>query len=227
MFKSEKDLVEAFKSFKTKFLMSVLKRSISRHFLIEEFDSHRGVTDVLLGTYKPYLSKKKNREVINPNWLGPLWSLKKNQTITMNEFIGFCGVSKTTAIKILQEYIKAQFFEEIGKCEYKIVNNYELIVREIVSIEAKLKNWRQALKQAQRYKRFSNFSFVLLDERFAGPARKEIDQFKSHNIGLVTMNKDGYKLQFSPKKMRFKKNETNLKINEMAYSFFRDEFSVY
>lgn len=66
------------------------------------------------------------------------------------------------------------------------VNEREQI---IVSIELKLFNWRRALKQAFRYKTFSNLAFVILDENKVSNALKEINQFKRFNIGLGSFNK--------------------------------------
>lgn len=58
----------------------------------------------------------------------------------------------------------------------------------IISIELKLKNWNQAIKQAYRYKSFSHYSFVVLDELNIKPAINNLNLFKDFNIGLASLN---------------------------------------
>lgn len=58
----------------------------------------------------------------------------------------------------------------------------------IIAIELKLKNWKQALKQAYKYKSFSNYSFVVLDEINLKAAINNLEMFKNFNIGLSSFN---------------------------------------
>lgn len=61
-----------------------------------------------------------------------------------------------------------------------------------VSFELKLKNWKQAAKQAFRYKSFSNISYVVIGSRSANAAMNNIDLFKKYNIGLASFDSNNY-----------------------------------
>lgn len=226
MFKTEQDMVTAFKSVSKVFLSDFFERRINRYFLIEEFNSTYGVADLVIGTYNPYLSKKMARKCIDLNWVAPLSSFEKNKEISVTDFMDTFGVSRPTALKKLRNYTDAKFAKPIGPHLYKITKAYKTITETVVSIEAKLKNWKRALLQANRYKKFSNYSFVLLNQQYARPALSNIHKFKELNIGLMTMDEIGYTLHYSPGRMNQSKSQYYLMVNEAAYCAFTEQFSV-
>lgn len=59
---------------------------------------------------------------------------------------------------------------------------------ELIAFELKLKNWKQAIKQAFRYKSFSNLSYVVIPSVSVDVAFKNIELFKKYNIGLAGFN---------------------------------------
>jgi hypothetical protein len=69
-----------------------------------------------------------------------------------------------------------------------------------VSFELKLKNWKQAAKQAFRHKSFSNVSYVVLGSSYANAALSNIEYFKQYNIGLATFDNESlFEIHFKPK----------------------------
>lgn len=220
VFDREKDLVEAFSTNTRKFLSRILNKSVSRHFVIEEFDSYLGVADLVLGTYRPYLSKKTLRGSVNRNWIYPLISLRQDEVFRLEDFQIQYGLSKKTSASILNEYVEAGFILELEKGIFIVTREYEFVTGHVVAIEAKLKNWKRALFQAQRYKRFSDFSFVLLDEAYSSAAISNIHEFVSSNIGLVTMGKNGFNVIYTPMEMNLKKEDYLARVNEAAYRCF-------
>lgn len=62
----------------------------------------------------------------------------------------------------------------------------------IISFELKLKNWKRAVKQAFRYKSFSNISYVVLSASSVNAALNNIELFERYNIGLAKFDKDNY-----------------------------------
>lgn len=60
-----------------------------------------------------------------------------------------------------------------------------------MAIEFKLRNWKRALTQAYRYKSFSNYSIVILDEHYIRPALLNLDMFIKANIGLCGLSDVG------------------------------------
>lgn len=217
MFNREIELVDAFTSKSNDFLKALLKRSVSRSFIVSEFNSHYGVADVVLGTMKPALSRSRKREAVNPNWIIPLATLRRGERFTVNDFCGNQGLSKPTARKYLNEYESAGFLKKVEASTYKVVKEYKPVTDLVISIEAKLRDWRRALVQAQRYKRFSDLVFVLLDGAQSAPAIKNIEYFWDKNIGLLSLADGDLKLHFVPERNEKKIQEYYFRINETAY----------
>jgi hypothetical protein len=69
----------------------------------------------------------------------------------------------------------------------------------IISFELKLKNWKQAIKQAFRYKSFSNISYVVLSSNNVNAALNNIEFFEKYNIGLAKFgNNNDFEILFKP-----------------------------
>ncbi len=78
----------------------------------------------------------------------------------------------------------------LGIPDYILVKSDNACIEYSIAIEVKLTNWKQALKQAFKYRNFSNESFVIVDEISLQNTIKHIDEFKRYNIGLGSFNKD-------------------------------------
>jgi hypothetical protein len=218
MYKSEKDLVNSFKSLSTHFLSDIFDYKTSRTFIIQEFDSLNGVADLVFGTYKPRTITKTARCPIDINWVTPLASLDYGDAVFVDKFMDAYSVSKSTTSKILREYAKAGFLNQISNNEYVVVKKYTQILDNVISIEAKLKNWKRALQQAYRYKRFSHFSFVLLDEKYSSSAIKNLSTFEKMGVGLITMQDMKYKMHLTPLRKEVSNSPYFHRINEVAYT---------
>ena len=73
--------------------------------------------------------------------------------------------------------------------------------KEIISIEAKLKNWKRALIQAYKYRCFSKKSYVYMDNDYIEAPLENIDEFKKFNIGLAGVSNEKIKIYYEPKEM--------------------------
>jgi hypothetical protein len=220
LFNAEKDLVEAFKSRSEEFLNTHLKRSTKRSFIIPEFNSYFGIADLVFGTLKSSFSVSKMRSSINPNWILPLATLKRGNTVTLQAFCHDHKLSKTTGRKCLNDYTRAGFLEKIAFSTFKVTRQYQPPTDIVVSVEAKLRDWKRAIEQAKRYQRFSDFSFVLLDKAGSKQAVKNMNLFREQNIGLLTLDDSNLEVHFFPFKNQKKAVEYYLRVSEMAYDYF-------
>lgn len=218
MYDSEQDLVNSFKSLSKRFLSDVFNSKTSRTFLLQEFDSLNGVADLVLGTYLPRTITKSARCPIDVNWVTPLASLSIGDSISVEEFVSVYAVAKNTASKVLRDYTKAGFLLPIDKKAYRVIKSYVPILDNVISIEAKLKNWQRALQQAYRYKRFSNFTFVLLEEKHSSSAVKNLDLFEKMGVGLITMQDMEYRLHSTPARKEVNNSPYFHRVNEVAYT---------
>lgn len=71
--------------------------------------------------------------------------------------------------------------------------------KEVISIEAKLKNWKRALVQAYKYRTFSGKSYVYMDIDNINAPLENIDEFKKFNVGLAGVSKTGITVYYEPK----------------------------
>lgn len=75
-----------------------------------------------------------------------------------------------------------------GIPDYVLFEKTEKNIKYVVSIELKLKNWKQGIIQAYRYKNFSNDVYLVLDNKYIKPALKKIEDFKRYNVGLASFD---------------------------------------
>jgi len=76
--------------------------------------------------------------------------------------------------------------------------------RTLISFEAKLKNWQQALQQAYRYRYFSDKAIVVMPFENANPALKHIEVFDELKVGLWTFEKSSNRIRkhYTPTRVR-------------------------
>lgn len=86
---------------------------------------------------------------------------------------------------------------------------------EIISIEAKLKNWKRALRQAYRYKSFSEESYVFMDETYISSPLKNIEEFKKYNIGLCGVTTEKINVYYKPVDNKPFSKELNNKAKQL------------
>ena len=191
-----------------------------RFVLLEEFDCYNGVADIVLAVFRPYVRLQRTRPSVNHNWLLPLSRLPGNKVISLQEYVSLYGVTCRMARKHFENFINASFVVSLEDNTYRVTKTYTPILDTTVSIEAKLHDWKRALGQAYRYKRFSNYSFVLLPKDSAVSAIQNIDLFIKYNVGLVTLGKQGLTIHHRPLRINSQSNDAFLRVNESAYKRF-------
>ena len=60
----------------------------------------------------------------------------------------------------------------------------------VLSFEAKLTRWREALSQASAHANFADFSYVVLPEQGAARALQNLPEFRNSGVGLITVAGD-------------------------------------
>jgi hypothetical protein len=92
-----------------------------------------------------------------------------------------------------------QFDGLFGIPDYLLIEKDLDTITTIITFELKLNNWQRALKQAFKYKSFSNACFVVLDEAYLNRAIENINKFIHFNIGLASFNtNEELKIYFDP-----------------------------
>lgn len=219
MFNSEKEMVDLFELMSESFLRRFFGKMTSRCFSLREFDSLNGVADIVMGTFRSRFSCRNARKPVNKNWIGPLGRLQYGAIVQVDTYAEEFGLSKHTALCQLEEYANANFLLPLGSNRYRIIKNYEPMIDRVVSVEAKLRDWKRALFQANRYKRFSDYVFVLLDDDYIDRALANLDQFQKANIGILGLDDMAEKVHiyYTPEFTEGKKTFYYNRLSESAY----------
>lgn len=104
-----------------------------------------------------------------------------------------------------EEYLQMNYgdsyFKEydglFGRPDFVYYNKYKNETS-ITSFELKLRDWRRAIKQAFRYRSFSNIAYVVLPESNINPALNNLEMFEQFNIGLASFDEAGLKILYKP-----------------------------
>lgn len=106
-----------------------------------------------------------------------------NEKLLVRNFTKFIksGYSPWGKLKLAKE-----FFYQRGRTDIVALSEEGLII----AFEAKLAKWKKALEQAYRNRCFADLSYVLLPERSALNALKELEEFKRRGVGICYIDED-------------------------------------
>jgi len=215
-FNSESELVELLKSN----LRSTFQRKNVEIF--NEVSFGFGVADIVIFDYKEFKNDNFYRPFLDHFAINVYQIIKNNKVVRFDDLYDTTRSQKKLIINALITLIECEYIEPFED-GFRIKNHYEKPIKNSFAIEAKLKNWKQALKQAYRYKWFAEFSYVVLDAFYAKPAIQNIDMFKKYNVGLATLSKEGNLVRYySPQKN--KPYDSNMQI--LLYEFARKNYTL-
>jgi len=155
---------------------------------------------------KRLLLKKNDIKILHHLYLS-------NKKRSIDDLVFELGFNERDLNKILRRLYNAEMILEAGDC-FTIKNIDQLFfISDIISIEAKIKNWKDAFRQAELNYLFSSESYVLLPEKILN------DKVISHNtslnqVGIIGINNN--------KTYVVKKSQKN-KIPASYYSWVLNE----
>jgi hypothetical protein len=125
-----------------------------------------------------------------------------------------------------EKYLKSNFGNTyLKECQglfgvpdfvYYAIQQHEV---SIISFELKLKDWKRAVKQAFRYKSFSNISYVVLSAKNANAALNNIEMFEKYNIGLAKFDSNSdFEILYKPETCKPFSDNLNTKLIETISS---------
>lgn len=124
--------------------------------------------------------------------------LLKNGPSTPSDIGNRIFARETTIKKSLERLCEKSTLSQIEPNCFKLRRKTFLYDYHIVSIEAKLTNWRKALKQAISYRDFSHMSYIALPITIA--SKKIVrEHCQIESIGLIAVDSDSTKVVFKPK----------------------------
>jgi hypothetical protein len=184
-FETEDDLVRSFVQFSVKTIPAAWR-------WIQEFDGGLGIADIVFAKQagnsirnREYLSRIPPRLAI---FCSPCFS---KRALNIEEFQLLLGSNHAQTIRTINQLKALQTIQQHKDKTLTIKSNKKPPYTEIISIEAKLSDWRRAHLQACRYTQYSHESWVLLDAARSRAAIANLDLFRRTGIGLATFSTAG------------------------------------
>lgn len=166
-----------------------------------EVETGYGIADLVLYS----LDDKHQIKISNFSKIPQRFAVLLSKTLNFNKFTletfsAYTGANEQSSKRILNNLVGLGVAKKIEENSFEIFKYGKSPVSKIISIEAKLSNWKRALDQAYRYKEFSHQSWVLLDHSKIDGALKNIERFQNAGIGLASFSTMGELfILFSPK----------------------------
>lgn len=181
-FQAETDLVRTLKAS----LKEIFHRS--RVKIFEEVSLGYGIADIVVSeTCEDLTTPNELKNSLDIHDINVFIIIKETCKISLLEIIELTRCNRRSVLKSISNLISSGYIEENNGI-FQLSRNYKLSFIKNFAIEAKLKDWRRALKQAYRYKWFAEYSFVVLDEHYSKPALKNINIFEKYNVGLASVS---------------------------------------
>lgn len=192
----------------------------------EEFSAGYGIADIV-GIRCNYQKLKYRFDyglknpVSNIRELSLLKAFQKNSSLTADVLSKKTGLSVSYIKKVLlKSLVEKGYLEKHGN-EYTLIADISSFTELVVSVEAKLTKWRDALAQAKRYQHFSNIVFVALPQQTVKKIEREL--FKKNNIGVLSVGSGSINIELKPQLMKPKTLVMHLYCNE----FFLEKQNVF
>ena len=160
--------------------------------VVTELETPNGIVDIAFFRLR---KDWRNHAVIGSfpsRWAYAFHKIPYRRRFSINNVALLAGTSQRRARSAVLE------FEHLGLCKlgkdgqhwYKI-RQPRMAIHELISVEAKLRDWRRALDQATRYLYYSDQAWVLLDDTSVQTARQIINDFEFRNVGLASISTAG------------------------------------
>jgi len=193
MFKTEKDLVSCIQQTFTGQQFDLLDGDMQSVFT--ELNLGYGIADMVLVGHKENYPERKN---FLAYFDISLLNLIEKEEVTFDDIV-YITKSPEKKIHSSLESLMSEGFVIYREGRYFSHKKYANILTDSIAIEAKLKDWKRALKQAYRYKWFANKSFVFLPCENLSIPKDNIHLFKKYNVGLAGVSKDlGIEVIYEP-----------------------------
>lgn len=144
-----------------------------------------------LSNYKIDENEIKYIKYLNTIDIDLLSFIACNSKISMKRLGKMTGINDFELKKILAKLEKKKLIKKVSNYSYSIENGIlKFIPQILISYELKLYNWNEALEQGIYNKRFSEYSFVILDKSRVYENKKIKFIYKENNVGLMFLDEE-------------------------------------
>ncbi|MDO8657356.1 MAG: hypothetical protein Q7K55_01350 [Candidatus Levybacteria bacterium] len=170
-----------------KVLASALKQKFNTDVSVQEFAGGYGIADLVFAKNFVAETNILDRTPINNYYaLKSYLKLSSKTSFSVDDIIKLSGTSKGISEKVISYLLKENYIYKDGKHYCKSNVQFKNPIKKLVAIEAKLKDWKQGILQARRYKSFTDECYLAILARY----EKNIDYtyLDKFGIGLILFN---------------------------------------
>lgn len=179
-------------------MVESLKRYFSGYAVIEEFDGGHGIADllVIVPDEENIEARRKAGQLLpltEKNLVRALALIPYDRPVTL-DFLEqvTCLSRRNLKERILKVLADGGYIRELPRGRYVRLGP-PIIARELIGIEAKMKNWRRGVLQARRYRQFCHAVYLAIHE--TAHHRVHIPVLRRQGLGLfVVSNSSVYEL---------------------------------
>lgn len=169
------------------YLAEELKQEFKTDAFAREFSVGYGIADLVFARSFYARQNKLGRKPIDNYYSLMLYlSLQANHPFTTAEASNLLRVSRSIAGGAINSLVSDGYVTQLKHGSYAKTTVIEPEPMRLVAIEAKLKDWKQGILQARRYKAFTDESYLAILARY----EKNIDPelLEAHDIGLILVD---------------------------------------
>lgn len=208
MFRFEKDMIPV--------LIEKLSMLYHTEYFLSEFNSGNGVADLVFTTEMTNESLMLNdygmMSLFTSSFLGQKEISKKRL---------YKQTSDKARLERLLDYLVAKDYIDFNDENVLFTKQYKPHTKNLISIEAKLKDWKSGFYQALRYQFFSHKTFLAYPSEYIH--RIDLNLLKAHNIGLISVSFDGINIVINPKEKKPKDTTSYCFLSENFARNFKSE----
>ena len=177
MFKFEKEMIPVLKKH--------LSEKYKTGYFIDEFNSGNGIADLVFTTEEVNNNQKYllDYELM---YIVFKYFNRKNKKIEVKKLFKDTFLTKKQAYNLINILLENDVIESLSDEEFFIKRKYSPPIEKIISIEAKLFDWKGGFYQALRYKAYSHKSYLAISKEFAH--RVDRNLLEEHNVGLIIVS---------------------------------------
>ncbi|MDQ5982182.1 MAG: hypothetical protein QG549_179 [Patescibacteria group bacterium] len=191
-----------------------LQSAFKTNTTVKEFSAGYGIADLVF--VKNFKNHNQTARLPLDNYYAVQVALStfKNKEFTVNDVQRITGLSRVSSLKVIKLMIERGYALKAKAGYVRIKPLEKNSAKKIVAIEAKLSDWKSGIKQARRYKSFTDECYLAI----LGKYEKNIDYklLDECGVGLIVFNEENGTIEF---KRRAKKDD--------YLSFYEDAMGVF
>lgn len=179
-------------------MLTIIEEEVGRKYkkikCIREFNSGNGISDLTLAVFNDTEPEITIRNYAEMYYLITFFN-RIGEKIFIDDLLSVQNLNRRTLIDLIHKLKQNNFIlEEEGYCIVKKL--YYPVFKSIISVEVKLKKWRDGLYQAMRYKCFSHKSYLAVPGEYI--RNVDTNLFIENNIGLISVLDNKVKIIIEP-----------------------------